>query len=112
MLVGRWASEVPRFTVVNIGACDLANTGFGYVQSEESLAQRYGKMVHEWIPKFLKAAWETCKTLKQKYYFREGLRMHRWVILKVPSWGSEDEAIRGMTAQEFRRLRNKVIRRS
>ena len=34
--------------------------------------------------------------------------MHRWVILKVPSWGSEDEAIRGMTAQEFRRLRNKA----
>ena len=44
MLIGRWASEVPRVTIVNIGACDLANTNFGSVKSEESLGQRYGKM--------------------------------------------------------------------
>ena len=47
-IMERWASEVPRITVMDVGMCDLANTDFGDIVSEESIAHRYGNLVYEW----------------------------------------------------------------
>ena len=108
-IVGRWASEVPKITIVHLGACDLANTDFGKIESGDSIGNRYGQLVMDWIPKFINAAAKTRKTNNQKLYFLERLKHHRWVILKIPSWGTEDEAIKGgMTAKEFMRLKRKA----
>ena len=97
-----WANNMPRVTVVHLGACDLANTSLG----RGNVSATFGKTVFKFLTD-LKDAGRRAAVNKEKY--DAALSSHIFIIVGVPDWGDFKQSRQNsLNSTDFRKARSRA----
>ena len=107
-MIERWAHDVPRVTILHMGACFIAGSYDLDIWHDEQGRKKSMKTIYrqevtnfltQW--KILTAA--ACKSPASIAQYNTRMQRHTFILVNVPDWCKQK--IRGITAEEYRKLR-------
>ena len=105
--IDRWAREVPRVSVLHVGACDFANTGkYNLGNVKKQFLTDLDHFLTEWTRK-AKLVGLSLPNNRLRANFERCLAGHKWMIVKIPVW-DKSNGIRNISNDEFMNLRKKA----
>ena len=105
--IERWAREIPRVSVLHVGACDFANTDkYNSTNVKKQFVTNLDHFLEEWTNKARKVGL-SLPSSRLRSNFDRGLASHKWMIVKIPVW-DQSNGIRGISKDEFTTLRRKA----
>ena len=105
--IERWAREIPRVSVLHVGACDFANTGkYNSTNVKKQFLTDLDHFLAEWTNK-ARLVGLNLPNNRLRSNFDRGLASHKWMIVKIPVW-DKSNGIRNISNDEFMNLRKKA----
>ena len=100
-----WANNLPRLTILAVGACDIANTDLGDSSRLRRDFVRYVKQrLTEFVTRGRRAASDTAE-------FDRKIAVHHFLLIKVPQWGEPTtQREDSLTPEEIDTARNRANR--
>ena len=104
----QWANDVPRVTVLHLGACFLtkAHRHPDIIAGTKTIQDIYRDEIVHFFTTWIEKARGACDNGASRREFEVRLKCHRWLLVAIPDWG--DQRIRGISNKEYKTMRTSV----
>ena len=107
-LITKWAMDVPRVTILHMGACFIAGSMDLDVWYDEkgnlkSMKEIYRREVDNFLKSWMELTEAACTSPASLELYKKRVQVHRFVLVNVPDWCNQ--SIRGMTPATYREHR-------
>ena len=100
-IVSEWGKQVPKVTLLHIGACDIANTPLGSSNLRVEFANKLKQFVTNWHMK----AKQYCSDTNE---FDVRIKQHKWLFVCPPDWGNFGEGKGRLNDEQYREARKRA----
>ena len=104
--IEQWSKNVPRLTILHLGACDLANGPQGKFCSQPA----FREYVKQFFIKWEKAAREIASRNGYAQKFEQQYREHMYLLIGMPDWGpfvksNKPQHERSLDCEQYKKAR-------